>query len=111
MFAFSIFLLYVLYDLLGLQYYLAVILSFGLGAAGHYFGARILVFGDGGRSVPMGLAYFLVIVVADAALITVGTTLLVEYAGADVYWARIGMGLLAGLTNFFLNARYNFRVI
>ena len=107
----SLGLLYVFYDVLSLPYYVAIALSFGLGAALHYFGARWFIFTDTERSVPMGLAYFIVINLIDAAIITVGTTLLVEYLWFDVYWARVAVGLLAGVTNFFLNARYNFRAL
>lgn len=110
-FVVSLGLLYVFYDLLSWPYYVAVVLSFGLGAAIHYFGARWFIFTDTTRSVPMGLAYFIAINLADAAIITVGTTLLVEYVWFDVYWARVVMGLIAGVTNFFLNARYNFRAL
>ncbi len=110
-FVLSLGLLYVFYDVLALPYYVAIILSFGLGVCAHYFGARLLIFTDTTRSVPMGLAYFIGITILDAILITIGVTLLVEYAAADVYWARVGMGVVAGITNFLLNARYNFGVL
>ncbi len=103
--------LYIFYDLWGWYYTPAVALSFGLGSTSHYFLSRWLVFHSTARSLEMGLLYFIIINVIDALIIIGGVTILVQLASADVYVARIGMGLVAGVINFFLNARYNFKAL
>ena len=47
----------------------------------------------------------------NALIITLLVTGLVEYGGIDLYPARISVGALFGLVSFFLNSRYNFKVV
>lgn len=101
--------LYILYDLLTLPYYVAVPLSVLAHLAFHYASTRTLVFPNSGRTVEEGFAIFTVIGVFEIVFITGAVTLLVEYAGGNVYWTRIAVGVVAAILGFWANAYFTFR--
>lgn len=92
-------------------YYVAVPSAFFIATSTHYTLLRALVFRDTKRPLGEGYALFLTIMCSNALVITLLVTGLVEYVGVGLYPARIGVGALFGLVSFFLNSRYNFRVV
>ena len=103
--------LYIAYDIFGIPYWLAVPLSVLCHLGIHYALARSLVFTDSGRTVEEGFALFVVIGIFEIIFITGSVTLLVEYAGADVYWTRIIAGTVAAIGGFWANAVFTFRAL
>jgi putative flippase GtrA len=103
--------LYVFYNLLHIEYWLSVPLSVSVNLVVHYLTSRLFVFTDTDRSFEVGLIIFAAIGITEIFMITGLVTLLVEYAGANVYWARIGAGVVAAVGGFWANGRYNFKVL
>jgi putative flippase GtrA len=103
--------LYVVYDLWGVPYWLAVPISVLVHLAIHYWSTRSLVFTESQRPVEEGFLIFVLIGVAEIIFITGSVTLIVEYLHGNVYWTRIIMGTIAAIGGFWANARYNFRVL
>lgn len=103
--------LYLFYNLLHIPYWVAVPLSVCVNLAIHYTTSRLFVFTDNDRSIEVGLIIFAAIGVAEIFMITGLVTLLVEYGGANLYWARIGAGIVAALGGFWANGKYNFKVL
>lgn len=103
--------LYVLYDLLGMDYWLAVPLSVMTHLALHYAATRGFVFTKCERTFEVGFLIFVLIGIAEIVFITGGVTLIVEYLNGDVYWTRIGVGVIAAIGGFWANAKYNFKVL
>lgn len=104
-------LLYLLRDVVALEYWVAVPVAFVTATSFHYYLLRTLVFHDTSRPHIEGYALFLAIMCTNALVITLMVTGLVEYTPLSLYPARIAVGTLFGLVSFFLNSRYNFRVL
>ena len=77
----------------------------------HYAASRAFVFTHTERSVESGLIIFFLIGLAEIVFITGSVTLLVEYTHGDVYWTRIGAGVVAAVLGFLANARFNFKAL
>jgi putative flippase GtrA len=103
--------LYVFVGLLYVPYWIAVPLSVCVNLVIHYTASRLFVFTNSDRSIEVGLLIFIAIGIAEIFAITTLVTLLVEYGGANVYWARIGAGIIAALGGFWANGKYNFKVL
>ncbi len=110
-FLFGLVVLYALYDLAGLPYWVGVPLSVFAHLALHYALARSLVFTDSGRTVEEGFVIFVIIGILEIVCITGTVTLIVEYLGGDVYWTRIGAGVVAAVAGFWANATFTFRAL
>lgn len=103
--------LYFFHNVLGVPYWVAVPLSVGVNLVVHYTTTRLYVFTESDRSIEVGLIIFIAIGIAEIVAITTLVTLLVEYGGANLYWARIGAGIVAALGGFWANGKYNFKVL
>lgn len=103
--------LFVLYNVLAIEYWLAVPLSVCVNLIAHYTACRLLVFTNSHRSFNIGLLIFAIIGLFEIGTITLLVTILVEYGSVDLYWARIGAGTLAAVLGFWANGRYNFNVL
>ncbi len=103
--------LYILNGILGVHYLIAVPAAFAVSSVIHFSIARAFVFPGTARAFSMGLVYFLMFAVINGGIITIGTAWLVEIALLNLYIARTLMGVVSGLLNYSLNARYNFRVL
>lgn len=103
--------LYLLFDVSGFPYWIAVPFSIMVHLAVHYWCSRSFVFRKSARSLEEGFLLFVLIGIAEIVLITGLTTLVVEYAMGDVYWTRIIVGVAVALGGFWANARYNFKAL
>lgn len=103
--------LYIFYNLFSVTYWLAVPLSVAVNLVAHYSACHFLVFANRAHAFNVGLMIFAVIGIGEILIITGLVTLLVEYAGAHVYWARIGAGTIAAVAGFWANGHYNFKVL
>lgn len=110
-FSFDLVLLYVGNTSLAFPYYVSVPVAFVIATSTHYALLRTYVYLDSVRPVGDGYAFFLLIMCTNAAVMTLFVTGLVEFAQIDLYPARIGVGTLFGLVSFFLNSRYNFKIV
>lgn len=110
-FSFDLVLLYIGNTYLAFPYYVSVPVAFVIATSTHYALLRTYVYHDSVRPVGEGYAFFLLIMCTNAAVITLLVSGLVEFAKIDLYPARIGVGTLFGLVSFFLNSRYNFKVL
>lgn len=110
-FSLDIGLLYLLRDVVGVPYYFAVPTAFMIATSLHYIALRTLVFHDTERLPVEGYFYFLFIMVTNALLVTAVVVGLVELLAVNLYVARIGVGTIFGFISFFLNSRYNFKVL
>ena len=104
-------LLFISREFLHVHYLIGVPGAFLIASAFHFFFAKRFVFTKSTQSTERGLAIFLAIGLFDAILITAGVALQVEMLGINLYVARVVMGLISALVNFFLNARYNFKTV
>jgi putative flippase GtrA len=104
-------LLYILRDLLSVPYYFAVPVAFLLATTLHYLALRFIVFTDTERHATTGYFYFLIIMTGGALAVTLLVAGLVEFFEVQLYVARVAVGTLSGFVSFFLNSRYNFRVL
>lgn len=110
-FGFDLALLYAATTYLAVPYIVAVPTAFVIATSTHYALLRLLVYRDTARPLGEGYALFLLIMCTNAAVITLMVSGLVEYGGVSLYPARVGVGALFGLISFFLNSRYNFKVV
>lgn len=104
-------LLYVGTTMALIPYYIAVPVAFLISTSLHYIGVRTFVFHDTSRSVAHGYYLFIVIMCTNALVITLLIAGLIEYAGAPLFAARIGVGAIIGVVSFYMNSRYNFKVL
>ena len=109
-FSFDLLLLYLLTTYATAPYWVAVPLAFLVATSTHYVFLRILVYHDSVRPLGEGYALFLLIMCSNALVVTGLVVVLVEYLGASVYIARIGVAGLVGIGSFFLNAKFNFKI-
>lgn len=107
----NIALIYVMREHLDVRYYTAVPVAFALGSVVHYFIVRRYIFASTTRSVHAGLLFFILLNIADAAVVTGAVALLVEYGHTNLYIARTEAAFVVGIFNYILNARYNFRTL
>lgn len=56
-------------------------------------------------------AFFICLALGGAVVISVGTSLLVEVGGLPILLSRVMIGGVVGITNFFLNTFFNFRML
>jgi putative flippase GtrA len=106
-FTFELFLLYLLLPLL--PYYFAVPMAFAGATLAQYAVCHWWVFGGSGRAIPLEYTYFILILGSGLMLATLLTAALVEFAGLNVFAARIAAAAVTGLFDFYLNAKFNFR--
>ena len=110
-FALDLGMLYFLISADWLAYVYAVPVSFFIATSLHYAGLKLFAYHDSTREVHTGYAYFIIIMSVSMLLVTGLVIGLVEYVGAPLFPARIAVGTLVGFISFFLNSRYNFKVL
>lgn len=109
-YSFDLLLIYV-FVTVGVPYYIAVPVAFLIATSCHYLGVRLTVFSDTSRKLVTAYGLFILIMSANALLITVLVTGLVEYAALNLYVARTLVAGLVGILSFYLNSKYNFKVV
>lgn len=108
---FDLLLLYTFMTWGRIPYSASVPLAFIISTSIHYVFLRLWIFSDTNRQTGIGYAYFILIMLTNALLITALVVGLVEYGNAPLYPTRIAVGACFGFVSFFVNSRYNFRVL
>lgn len=100
--------LYVCMRISGLPYLASVATAFILSTLVHYGLCHVWVFARSGRTMPFEYGYFMFILGSGLLWTLLLVAVLVQLVAVPVLLARIIIGLLTGLWNFYLNARFNF---
>lgn len=103
--------LYYLVTTLAFPYYVAVPIAFLLAVAAHYVSCRWFVFRDSPRPYASGFFYFFFILFAVLILTLSIVTALVELWEVNIFAARIIASAFAGIASFYLNSRFNFKML
>ena len=110
-FAINIALLFLFYTVFGISYLIAIPLTFLVTTAGNYLASRFFIFPETEQKMTRGFVLFSFLTLMYVICVTLSVAFLVEVYGIDVYVARIVVGFVLTGVGFFLNGRYNFRVI
>jgi putative flippase GtrA len=108
--AFDLLLLAGATELAGIPYYLATPLAFLVAVSLNYALSRSLVFRGSERPVHHSYAFFLLIALAGALLITGAVALLVTYLHLYYLLARVVVAGFVGIANYLANLHWNFKV-
>lgn len=108
--AFDLLLLAALTQLLSVPYYLSTPFAFLIAVSINYALSRTLVFRGTERAIHHGYAYFILIALAGALLITGAVYVLVTYAALHYLVARILVAGVVGIGNYLTNLHWNFKV-
>jgi len=103
-------LLWLLTDVFGWYYLIAVATSFAVAITLNYWLARKFVFSTTLRGVGEGYAIFIGIALSGMAIVTGCMYVLVEYFGWGYFPARLAVASFTGLWNYLLNLYVNFKV-
>ncbi len=109
-FLFDIFLIFLFKEFLQFNDVTAIALGFGIAISINFLLSYYWVFKGTSRHRVTGYLYFIGIAFFGACIVLSGTYLLHEYAGMNLYYARILVAGVAGIVNFFINTMYNFKV-
>ncbi len=104
-------LLYLLVTTLQVPYMIAVPLSFLIAVTIHYSICRTWVFRGTTRPLKVGYIYFISILLFSLLIVQTIVVAGVELLELNLYVARIIAAFIAGCSSFYLNARYNFRLL
>ena|SRR3989338_10210158 len=107
---FELILLNVLLRFLSAPYYVSVSIAFVVATVFQYGACHLWVFGSSKRPVQTEYIYFAMILLSGLLLTNGLVVLLVNAFGASVILARLISAIFVGLWDFYLNARFNFRV-
>lgn len=97
--------------LLGLPYQAAVPSAFLIATSIHYVLVHRVAFTDSERPAHEAYPFFLIIMCGSAAAVTGLVYVLVEYGGLSLYVARVAVSGIVGLVSFYMNTKYNFRIV
>lgn len=97
--------------LLELPYQAAVPAAYLIATSIHYVLVHRGAFKDSTRPAHEAYPFFLLIMCGSAITVTGLVYTLVEYGGLSLYVARIAVSGIVGLLSFYLNTKYNFRII
>ncbi|MDO8552235.1 MAG: GtrA family protein [bacterium] len=107
---FELLLLSALLRLLEAPYYISVSIAFVVATIFQYEACHWWVFGSSSRSVSKEYIYFAMILLSGLVLTDGLVILFVNTFGLSVVMARLIVAVFVGLWDFYLNARFNFRV-
>ena len=110
-FGLDLVLLYLFVHALKVPYLFAVPLSFLIAVSVNYSICRAWVFRGTTRSLHVGYLYFLLILSSSLLIIEGIVASGVEFLGLNLYLVRTIASLIAGLWSFYLNLRFNFKMI
>ena len=102
--------MYVLTDLLLINYILASGFAFVIAVSINYHFSRRYVFKGSSRSLETGYIYFLGIALTGLSLVVGGMNVLVSLFGVHYIVARVGIAMVTGFWNYLLNLFVNFKV-
>lgn len=107
---FDLILIWVLTTFFLVPYYLSTPIGFLVAVSINYFLSRRFVFHGTERPIHHGYAYFILMALVGAALITFAVTLLVIYVHLYYLLARVLVAGVVGIANYLGNLHLNFRV-
>ena len=91
-------------------YYISVAIAFVTATVFQYGACHLWVFGSSKRPMPQEYMYFALILLSGLLLTDGLVVLFVNMFGMAVIVARLIVSVFVGLWDFYLNARFNFRV-
>lgn len=94
-----------------MPYPLAVALGFFTGVSINYYIAYHWVYAGTVQTFYHGYSFFIIVAIGGVLVITLSTTILVEFFYIPIFIARIFMGAIIGTVNFFVNTFFNFRIL
>ena len=109
-FAFDLALLFLLIDIVHVQYLVATGVSFLIALTINYIFSRRYVFRGSLRSTHSGYGIFLLIALSGLMMVELIMYQLVGRHQWNYFFARIVVGAIAGIWNYLLNLYVNFRV-
>ena len=107
---FELLLLGALLKFFSAPYYVSVAISFVVSTVAQYGVCHWWVFGSSRRPLQTEYTYFALILLSGLLLTDGLVVLFVSILGMDVILARLISAVFVGLWDFYLNARFNFRV-
>ena len=110
-FAFDLALLFVLIDLLQINYLLAAAAAFAIAVSVNYLISRHFVFRGTLRGVGSGYLNFMFIAGTGLLVVVGGMYVLVDVLSLHYLISRVSIAGLAGLWNYLMNLYVNFKVV
>ena len=107
---FELLLLGVLLKYFSAPYYVSVAIAFVIATVFQYGACHLWVFGSSKRPMRQEYLYFALILLSGLLLTDGLVVLFVNMFGLAVLVARLIVSVFVGLWDFYLNARFNFRV-
>jgi putative flippase GtrA len=104
-------LLWCMTELLHIPYYLSTGIGFLLAVSVNYFISRHFVFSGTTRPLSHGYAFFIIMAVTSAFLISGAVFVLVQYAGLQYLLARTAVAGIVGVVGYLINLQFNFKVV
>jgi putative flippase GtrA len=109
-FLFDLFLLYLLTDIIGMQYLVAAGIAFLVAVSVNFLFSRTYVFKGSEQGVGIGYAQFLLIAGSGLLFVVGAMYVLVGVLGVPYLLARVGVAAITGFWNYLLNLYVNFKV-
>jgi putative flippase GtrA len=103
--------IFVLRELLGTSDLTAIGLGFLVGVSTNYYFNYHWVYKGTRQTIGRGYLIFFSLALAGFAIIVFATLLLHSFTAVNLYVARIIIAAMVGITNFFLNTIFNFKMI
>ncbi len=94
-----------------IPYPLAVALGFFVGVSVNYYISYHWVYAGTVQTFYHGYSFFIIMAVVGILVITLSTTILVEFFYIPIFIARTLMGVAIGIVNFLVNTFFNFRIL
>jgi len=94
-----------------IPYPVAIAVGFFIGVSINYYISYHWVYAGTAQTFYHGYSIFIILAVIGLSLITLGTTVLVEFFNLPIYIARVIVGLLVGTTGFIINTFFNFKLL
>ena len=109
-FTLDLLIVFILYQLLSMPLAYALITGFIIGITLNYLLNYHYVYAGTQRHIIHGFFIFITLAIISIIIITQSTVFLVD-VGVNAYVARITVGAMLGVTSFFLNTFFNFKLV
>jgi len=109
-FLFDLLLIWAMTEYLGIPYYISTFAGFVIAVSINYFLSRRYVFRGTARKVHHGYAYFLLVAIGGALLISGAVAFLTEAFLMHYLIARVAVACVVGTLNYLFNLHVNFKV-
>lgn len=94
-----------------IPYPVAVALGFFIAVSINYYISYHWVYAGTTQTFYHGYSFFFILATVGLLVITLGTTILVEFFYIPLFIARTLVGLTVGIMNFILNTFFNFKLL